>query len=144
MSAPDQPEARTESVCALVVDDSTSLRKLMELTLIPMGIQVEFADNGEDALALIERNSYNIVFLDIMLPGMDGYRVCKTIKNNKATKHLPVIMLTGKDTTFDKIRGVMAGTDVYLTKPLERSELVDALNKCLPRRHSALAAHGVA
>lgn len=117
---------------ALVVDDSTTIRRLMDLTLQPLGIAVEFADRGEDALILVRRNPYDIIFLDVMLPGIDGYRVCKLIKGEKNTKNIPVIMLTSKDTAFDKVRGIMAGTDVYLTKPLERGKLIQALNKCLP------------
>jgi len=144
MNASDEIEAPTRGVRALVVDDSTSLRGLMELTLGPMGISVEFADNGEDALTMIGRREYDIVFLDVILPGIDGYRVCKAIKNDKATRHIPVIMLTGKDTAFDKIRGVMSGSDVYLTKPLQKSALISALNKCLPSWQDALTAEGTA
>lgn len=116
---------------ALVVDDSTTIRRLMDLTLRPFGIKVEFSDNGEDALVLVRRNRYDIVFLDIMLPGIDGYRVCKQIKAEPNTRNIPVVMLTSKGSAFDKVRGLMAGTDVYLTKPLERAELVQALSKCL-------------
>ncbi len=121
---------------ALVVDDSTTIRRLMDLTLQPLGIAVEFADRGEEALVLVQRNRYDIVFLDVMLPGIDGYRVCKQIKGEKNTKDIPVIMLTSKDTAFDKVRGIMAGTDVYLTKPLDRAKLIQALNKCLPTNWS--------
>lgn len=121
----------TTPLRALVVDDSTTIRRLMDLTLRPFGIDVEFADNGEDALTLVRNHRYNIVFLDIMLPGIDGYRVCKSIKAEKNTRDIPVIMLTSKDTAFDKVRGIMAGTDVYLTKPLDRERLIAALNKCV-------------
>jgi len=117
---------------ALVVDDSTTIRRLLDLTLQPLGIAVEFADRGEEALALVRRNPYDIVFLDVMLPGIDGYKVCKQIKGERNTRHTPVIMLTSKDSAFDKVRGIMAGTDVYLTKPLDRAQLIQALNKCLP------------
>lgn len=116
---------------ALVVDDSTTIRRLMDLTLQPLDIEVEFADRGEEALLLVKRNHYDIVFLDVMLPGIDGYRVCKQIKAEKDTRNISVIMLTSKDTAFDRVRGIMAGTDVYLTKPLERGQLIQALNKCL-------------
>ena len=116
---------------ALVVDDSTTIRRLMDLTLSPLGIDVEFADRGEEALVQVQRNRYDIVFLDIMLPGIDGYRVCKQIKAEKNTRDIPVVMLTSKGTAFDKVRGLMAGTDVYLTKPLDRSQLIQALGKCL-------------
>ncbi len=124
---------------ALVVDDSTTVRRLMDLTLTPMGIEVEFADNGEDAIALVGANEYDIIFLDVILPGVDGYRVCRTIKGDKRTKSVPVIILTSKGSAFDKVRGMMAGTDVYLTKPLERTELVKAINRYLP-----LEVHGEA
>ncbi|MDH5633879.1 MAG: response regulator [Gammaproteobacteria bacterium] len=117
---------------ALVVDDSTTLRRLMDLTLTPLGIDVEFTDNGEDAVVLVKNKEYDIVFLDVILPGIDGYRVCKEIKGDRRTKATPVIMLTSKDSTFDKVRGMMAGTDVYLTKPLERAHLLHAINKYLP------------
>lgn len=127
------PEKRVSTALhALVVDDSTTIRRLMDLTLQPLGIAVEFADRGEDALIRVRDNRYDIVFLDVMLPGIDGYRVCKLIKGEKNTKDIPVIMLTSKDTAFDKVRGIMAGTDVYLTKPLDRAQLIQALNKCLP------------
>lgn len=116
---------------ALVVDDSTTIRRLMDLTLSPLGIEVEFADRGEEALLQVTRNHYDIVFLDIMLPGIDGYRVCKQIKSEKNTRNIPVVMLTSKGTAFDKVRGLMAGSDVYLTKPLERGQLIQALSKCL-------------
>jgi twitching motility two-component system response regulator PilG len=116
---------------ALVVDDSTTIRRLMDLTLTPLGIEVEFADRGEEALVQVKRNHYDIVFLDIMLPGIDGYRVCKQIKAEKNTRDIPVVMLTSKGTAFDRVRGLMAGTDVYLTKPLDRGQLIQALSNCL-------------
>jgi twitching motility two-component system response regulator PilG len=129
---------------ALVVDDSTTLRRLMDLTLRPLGVVVEFCDNGEDALKLAKRRYFDIIFLDVMLPGIDGYRVCKMIKGDKRTKQTAVIMLTSKDSAFDKVRGVMAGSDVYLTKPLERIELVRAMKRCLPQMNDVLPATGVA
>lgn len=122
----------SRTVTALVVDDSTTLRRLMDLTLTPMGMVVEFADNGEDALVLARGKDYDIIFLDVILPRIDGYRVCKIIKADPRTKHIPIIMLTSKDSAFDKVRGIMAGTDVYLTKPLDRVALLKAINKYLP------------
>jgi len=144
MRLPHQHEGAETGIRALVVDDSTTVRRLMDLTLRPMGVEVEFADCGEDALALVRIMTYDIVFLDVMLPGIDGYRVCKVIKGDKATKNTPVIMLTSKDSAFDKLRGIMAGTDVYLTKPLERSALLAAMRRCLPRVQAAVPqAHGM-
>lgn len=118
---------------ALVVDDSTTLRRLMELILVPLGVDIDFVDNGEHAVELAKRNNYDIVFLDILLPGIDGYRVCKTIKGDKRTKDMRVVMLTSKKSAIDKVRGMMAGTDVYLTKPVDRVDLLRAIDKCLPR-----------
>jgi DNA-binding response OmpR family regulator len=127
-SAPAAP------IRALIVDDSTTVRRLMELTLAPMGVDLDFTESGEAAIAMTRLKRYDIIFLDIMLPGIDGYRVCKAIKADKRTKHMPVVMLTSKDGAIDKVRGIMAGTNVYLTKPLERHELIHAIDKCLPAR----------
>ena len=129
---------------ALVVDDSTTVMRLMELTLRPLGIELDFAATGEKAIYMAKTNDYDIIFLDVVLPGIDGYRVCKHIKGDKDTKQTPVIMLTSKGTTFDKVRGMMAGTDIYLTKPLERTELIRAIRKCLPERYMTLAQPGIA
>lgn len=144
MRLPHQLEDAVAGIRALVVDDSTTVRRLMDLTLRPMGIEVEFADRGEDALVLAKNRAYDVVFLDVMLPGIDGYRVCKAIKGDKATKHTPVIMLTSKDSAFDKVRGIMAGTDVYLTKPIDRAALLAAMSKCLLRMPAAAQVHGAA
>lgn len=120
------------AIRALVVDDSTVVRRLMEFTLGPMGIELEFAGSGEDAIALTRRKRFDVVFLDVLLPGIDGYRVCKTIKGDKRTRSTPVIMLTSKNSAIDKVRGMMSGSDVYLTKPLDKSELLRAMGRCLP------------
>lgn len=117
---------------ALVVDDSSTLRRLMGLTLRPLRIDVDYADNGEDAITLVQSNDYDIIFLDVTLPGIDGYHVCKEVKTDIKTKGIPVIMLTGRDSVFDKVRGTMAGADVYLTKPIAPNKLLAAINKYLP------------
>lgn len=136
----EQKQRANGSIKALVVDDSTTVRRLMELTLSPIGIKLDFTDNGEDAVALAKQGRYDIIFLDILLPGIDGYRVCKTIKSDKLTKNTPVVVLTSKNSAIDKVRGMMAGSNVYLTKPLDRSELIQAIDKCLPQR-MALGTH---
>jgi two-component system, cell cycle response regulator len=115
----------------LVVDDSSTMRRLMDITLGQVGINVEFADCGNDALALVQQRRYDMVFLDVILPDVDGYRVCKTIKGNKVTRGTPVVMLTSRDTAFDKVRGKMSGADTYLTKPLDRAVLMHTINKHL-------------
>jgi two-component system cell cycle response regulator len=119
-------------VKALVVDDSLAVRKSMDLLLGQYGIEIEFAETGEEALEYIQDNLCDIIFLDLILPGIDGYKVCKDIKSNKDSKHIPIIMLTGKGSYFDKIKGTMAGASVYLTKPVEQEQLKDVINEYLP------------
>lgn len=128
-----EPARDAAPVSALVVDDSTTLRRLMELILVPLGFEIDFVDNGERAVELSKRKHYDIVFLDVLLPGIDGYRVCKTLKGDKRTKATRVVMLTSKGSAIDKVRGMMAGSDVYLTKPVDRIDLIRAIDKCLPR-----------
>jgi twitching motility two-component system response regulator PilG len=118
-------------VRALVVDDSTTVQRLMDLTLRPLGMDIDLVGTGEAAVRLAAERSYDIIFLDVMLPGIDGYRVCKTIKGSKHTRNTPVVMLTSKDSAFDKVRGIMAGTDVYLTKPLDSTEIVAVVRRYL-------------
>jgi CheY-like chemotaxis protein len=107
----------------LAVDDSPLMRTFLQNKLSPYGIQPEFAASGEEALFKISKQHYDMIFLDVMLPGMDGYDVCKMIKKNKDNSLMKVVMLTSKDKTFDKIRGTMAGCDGYLTKPVDEMKL---------------------
>ena len=117
---------------ALVVDDSTTLQRLLDLTLRSLGVEVEFAARGDDAIALALSKSYDVIFLDVMLPGADGYQVCKAVKRDARAKHVAVIMLTSKDSAFDKVKGIMAGTNAYLTKPVDRARLLAALDQHAP------------
>lgn len=104
---------------ALVVDDSETVRKQLEIQLNILGIDVDLADDGERGMELIKHKQYSVVFLDVVMPGVDGYKVCKAIKKNPAAKQTPVVMLTSKSSPFDKVRGTLAGCDSYLTKPVE-------------------------
>jgi len=117
---------------ALVVDDSITLQRQMGLTLHPLGIDIEYTDRGDNAITMALKNSYHVIFLDVMLPGANGYQVCKAVKRDPQTKHVPVIMLTSKDSTFDKVKGVMAGTDLYLTKPVTSADLMAAIERHAP------------
>ena len=103
---------------ALVVDDSLPVRKQIEIELKLLGVAADFAESGEIAFNMLDNNSYDIIFLDVVLPGVDGYKICKTIKKNKLRKSTPVIMLTSKSSPFDRIRGTFAGCNTYLTKPV--------------------------
>lgn len=116
---------------ALVVDDSPTVRKQIELGLRLQNVAVEFAETGEQGLALIAANAYDIVFLDVVLPGIDGYQVCRAIKKDKLRRHTPVVMLTGKSSTFDRVKGSLAGCDTYLTKPVENAVFQNVLKKYL-------------
>jgi two-component system, cell cycle response regulator len=114
---------------ALVVDDSPTVRKQLELELEASNIHVDSAETGETGLDLMGRNYYDIIFLDVMLPGADGYQVCKHIKKNPQLKQTPVVMLTSKSSPFDRVRGSLAGCDTYLTKPVDYLEFKQVLEK---------------
>jgi twitching motility two-component system response regulator PilG len=104
----------------------------MEIQLGLYGMDMDFAETGEEALEFIKKTVYDIIFLDLMLPGIDGYKVCKVIKSEKMSKNTPVVMLTGKGSRFDKLRGTMAGASVYLTKPVEQEKLKEVIKQFLP------------
>ena len=108
----------------LVVDDVQTNVKLLEARLMAEYFQVLTATNGEDALALCESGQCDMVLLDVMMPGMDGFEVCKRLKNNPETMHLPVVMVTALDQPEDRIRGLEAGADDFLTKPVNDLALV--------------------
>ena len=117
----------------LVVDDNATVRAFMQAKLAPFGFGVDFAESGEEAIGLSGQNEYTCVFLDVVLPGVDGYQVCKMIKANKqAIQKTAVVMLTSRSSTFDKLRGSLAGCDEYLTKPLEEDRLLEVIAKFLP------------
>jgi CheY-like chemotaxis protein len=117
------PRHEEHNFRVLAVDDSPLMRTFLQNKLQPYGIAPEFASSGEEALFKISKQHYDMIFLDVMLPGMDGYDVCKMIKKNKDNSLMKVVMLTSKDKTFDKIRGTMAGCDGYLTKPVDEMKL---------------------
>ena len=119
---------------AMVVDDSPPMRKQIELELELLGIVADFAESGEQACELLTSSiTYDLIFLDVLLPGIDGYKVCKTIKKDKLRKHTPVIMLTGKGSMFDHVRGKLAGCDTYLTKPVARERFQGVVKQYLPK-----------
>jgi len=124
---------KASGIKALVVDDSLPVRKAMELQLGLYGMALDFAETGEEALDYIQENIYDIIFLDVMLPGVDGLKVCKQIKSHKLSKKTPVVMLTGKDSRIDKIKGTMAGANEYLTKPVQQEQLKEVIKQFLPQ-----------
>jgi two-component system cell cycle response regulator len=129
----------------LVVDDNATVRAFMQAKLAPFKFEVDFAENGEEAVGLTGTREYACVFLDVVMPGIDGYQVCKLIKSNKqAIKKTAVVMLTSRSSPFDKLRGSLAGCDEYLTKPLDEERLLAVIAKFLPssRKKSGAAKHG--
>jgi len=127
----EEPPVAAGAFKALVVDDSLPVRKQVSVALRRAGITAEFAEDAESALHLIETRSYDILFLDIVLPGKDGYEVCKAVKKDKDKKHIPVVMLTGKASRFDRAKGKLSGCDAYLTKPVSLKEFNQTLSKWL-------------
>jgi PleD family two-component response regulator len=114
---------------ALVVDDSAAIRKQLELELKASHIYPEFAETGEEALEKIQKNQYDLIFLDIILPGIDGYEVCKTMRARPSLKKTPIIMLSGKTSPLDEVKGVLAGASTYLTKPVKHEQFQQTLKR---------------
>jgi two-component system cell cycle response regulator len=133
---------------ALIVDDSPTARIKIEIELRAMSIMADSAQTGEEALNMLAKKPYDLIFLDIILPGADGYEVCKLIRRNQETKRIPVIMLTSKSSPFDRLRGSLAGCSWYLTKPVEHVKFYEVIEKCLAERVSVFKqshdkSHGV-
>jgi twitching motility two-component system response regulator PilG len=128
----DSRMSSSYSFTAMVVDDSQPVRKQLEIELKMLGAKVELAENGERALELSKDKSYDIIFLDVMMPGIDGYKVCKRLKKDVRSKNTPIVMLTGKSSPFDKVKGTLSGCDTYLTKPLQHEEFQTITRKYLP------------
>src|SRR5690606_9648392 len=125
-----QDEVRNGSLDGLrvmVIDDSKTIRRTAETLLKREGCEVVTATDGFEALAKIADQKPQIIFVDIMMPRLDGYQTCALIKNNQVFKSTPVIMLSSKDGLFDKARGRIVGSEQYLTKPFTREELLDAI-----------------
>lgn len=120
---PDSP------VTVLVVDDSATIRRSAETMLAKEGLEVITAENGFEALSKIARHKPDMIFVDIMMPRLDGYQTTAIIKNNAEYRDTPVVMLTSKDGLFDKARGRVVGSDLYLTKPFTRDELLAAVKQ---------------
>jgi DNA-binding response OmpR family regulator len=115
----------------LIVDDSDIALKYMQNRLRHFGYESDMARSGDEALAMVACKSYQFVFLDVMMQGLDGYQTCRSIKSNKARRGAApvVVMLTSRGGTIDKIRGTMAGCDAYMTKPLNEKQLTSVLAK---------------
>lgn len=138
MGEPVETESMDESLAGLkvmVVDDSKTIRRTAETLLKKEGCEVITATDGFEALSKIADYRPGIIFIDIMMPRLDGYQTCALIKHNQSFRNTPVIMLSSKDGLFDRARGRIVGSEQYLTKPFTREELLGAI-----RRHMAKAA----
>jgi len=127
-------------VKVMVIDDSNTIRRSAEIFLLQAGCTVILAEDGFDALAKIADHQPNIVFVDIMMPRLDGYQTCALIKKNSKFQGTPVIMLSSKDGLFDRARGRMVGSDQYLTKPFTKESLLKAVATHVSRPTAAPAA----
>ena len=116
-------------VRVMVIDDSNTIRRSAEIFLKQSGCEIILAEDGFDALAKIADSHPNIIFLDIMMPRLDGYQTCALIKKNPKFSHIPVIMLSSKDGLFDKARGRMVGSSEYLTKPFTKETLLTVVRR---------------
>ncbi len=120
-------EEELQGIKVLVIDDSKTIRRSAETLLTKAGCEVITATDGFDALAKIADSHPAIIFVDIMMPRLDGYQTCALIKNNKEFKSTPVVMLSSKDGLFDKAKGRIVGSDRYITKPFSKEELLGTI-----------------
>ncbi len=125
---PDNTSRSLNGLKILVVDDSKTIRRTAETLLTKEGCQVFTAIDGFDALSKIADHQPDLIFVDIMMPRLDGYQTCSLIKHNKIYKKTPVIMLSSKDGLFDRARGRIVGSEQYLTKPFTKDELLGAIS----------------
>jgi len=126
-------EADIAGLKIMVIDDSKTIRRTAETLLKKAGCEVLTATDGFEALAMVADNHPDVIFVDIMMPRLDGYQTCALIKHNAAFRHTPVIMLSSKDGLFDRARGRIVGSEQYLTKPFTREELLSAVKQYAPK-----------
>ena len=134
--AENSPEAAAETTAALhvlVVDDSVMMQKTVQLELkkATIPLEVDFADTGEMALEKVKLKKYDFIFLDIMMPGIDGFETCTQIRKIEGMEKTPIIMLTSKTSALDEVKGLMAGCTTYLTKPFEHDEFHKMLERIM-------------
>jgi len=128
VSSAANPKSELAGLKILVIDDSKTIRRTAETLLAKEGCEVFTAVDGFDALSKIADHRPDIIFVDIMMPRLDGYQTCSLIKHNRTFKDTPVIMLSSKDGLFDRARGRLVGSEQYLTKPFTKDELLGAIH----------------
>ena len=115
----------------LIVEDEETLLSLESILLTSKGYEVKGVMDGPSALEAVASTKPDLVLLDIMLPGIDGYEVCRQIKANEATRHIPVVMLTAKDSNEDRVKGEQTGADGYITKPFRSAMVIETIRRLL-------------
>jgi twitching motility two-component system response regulator PilG len=121
--------AGLQGLKVMVIDDSKTIRRTAETLLKKEGCEVFTANDGFEALSKIADHNPQIIFVDIMMPRLDGYQTCALIKHNQKFRSTPVIMLSSKDGLFDRARGRIVGSEQYLTKPFTKEELLGAIQQ---------------
>ena len=122
-------QTQLNNLKVMIIDDSKTIRRTAETLLQSEGCQVVTAIDGFEALAKIAQTNPDIIFVDVMMPRLDGYQTCALLKNNQQFQHIPVIMLSSKDGLFDQAKGKIVGSDQYLTKPFSKEELLEAVRR---------------
>lgn len=123
-----------QNIKVMVIDDSKTIRRTAETLLQREGYDVVTAVDGFEALSKIAETRPDIIFIDIMMPRLDGYQTCALLKNSQNFQHIPVVMLSSKDGMFDQAKGRVVGSDEYLTKPFSKDELLNAIRKLVASR----------
>jgi twitching motility two-component system response regulator PilG len=111
----------------LLIDDSNTIRRSGEIFLTQAGCRVVLSEDGFDGLSKVVEHRPDLIFVDVIMPRLDGYQTCTLIKNHPQFKNIPLVMLTSKDSLFDRARATLAGSAQYLIKPFTRNSLVDAV-----------------
>lgn len=138
--------ASLQPLSALIVDDSLAVRTQIETVLARIGIKSQLADGADAALQKVEQHNFDLIFLDVVMPGVDGYELCRRIKQNAYTRKIPILMLTSRSSPFDRARGALAGCDAYLVKPITSQVFFSSVDKVLTKyaqgNRDTLAARG--
>lgn len=124
-------DSNSDATRILVIDDSKTIRRSAETLLVREGYEVITANDGYEALAKVVEFEPHIIFIDIMMPRLDGYQTCALIKSNALYSEIPIVLLSSKDSIFDKARGRIVGSQSYLTKPFSREDLLGVINEHL-------------
>ena len=135
-------ESDSAELKVMVIDDSKTIRRTAESILTRHGYRVITAVDGYEALAKVAEHEPDIIFVDILMPRLDGYQTCTLIKHNARFRNTPVIMLSSKDGIFDRAKGRVVGSEHYITKPFNQDDLLGAIRKFTPAWRQAAAAAG--